>query len=131
MILVDDHSTDETVRMARQLPLHLVWHPHQVGYGGNQKTCYIRRSSAAPTSPRCFTPTASTSGDDPGCPADPRRGSGFVWDQGSRCPARRSPPGMPRWKYLANRFLTVIENRLLARTFEGRYGIAPNSRPWS
>ena len=41
MILVDDSSTDETVELARQLPLHLVWHPHQVGYGGNQKTCYL------------------------------------------------------------------------------------------
>ncbi len=28
-------------RLARGLPLHLVWHPHQVGYGGNQKTCYL------------------------------------------------------------------------------------------
>ena len=41
MILVDDSSTDETVRLARGLPIHLVWHPHQVGYGGNQKTCYL------------------------------------------------------------------------------------------
>ena len=41
MILVDDSSTDETVRLARELPIHLVWHPHQVGYGGNQKTCYL------------------------------------------------------------------------------------------
>ena len=41
VILVDDSSTDETVRLARTLPIHLVWHPHQVGYGGNQKTCYL------------------------------------------------------------------------------------------
>ncbi len=41
VILVDDSSTDETVDLARQLPLQLVWHPHQVGYGGNQKTCYM------------------------------------------------------------------------------------------
>ena len=41
VILVDDSSTDETVELARQLPIHLVWHPHQVGYGGNQKTCYL------------------------------------------------------------------------------------------
>jgi hypothetical protein len=31
--------TDETVSLARRLPLHLIWHPHNVGYGGNQKTC--------------------------------------------------------------------------------------------
>ena len=41
VILVDDHSTDDTVRLARELPLHLVWHPHQTGYGANQKTCYL------------------------------------------------------------------------------------------
>ena len=29
--LVDDHSTDETVELARTLPLRLIWHPHQVG----------------------------------------------------------------------------------------------------
>ena len=41
IILVDDSSTDETVELARKLPLHVVWHPHNVGYGGNQKTCYL------------------------------------------------------------------------------------------
>jgi glycosyltransferase involved in cell wall biosynthesis len=42
IILVDDSSTDETVELARQLPLEVLWHPHQVGYGGNQKTCYMQ-----------------------------------------------------------------------------------------
>ena len=41
IILVDDSSTDETVELARELPLEVLWHPHQVGYGGNQKTCYM------------------------------------------------------------------------------------------
>src|SRR3954454_11094355 len=41
IILVDDKSTDSTVDLARRLPLHLIWHPHNVGYGGNQKTCYL------------------------------------------------------------------------------------------
>src|SRR4029078_10093164 len=41
IILVDDSSTDDTVELARKLPLHVVWHPHTVGYGGNQKTCYL------------------------------------------------------------------------------------------
>src|SRR3954454_3582712 len=43
IILVDDKSTDDTVALARTLPqLHVVWHPHNVGYGGNQKTCYLQ-----------------------------------------------------------------------------------------
>jgi glycosyltransferase involved in cell wall biosynthesis len=42
IILVDDKSTNDTVALARTLPqLHVVWHPHNVGYGGNQKTCYL------------------------------------------------------------------------------------------
>ncbi len=41
IILVDDGSTDGTLELARRLPLHLIWHPHNVGYGGNQKTCYL------------------------------------------------------------------------------------------
>ena len=41
IVVVDDGSTDETVELARKLPLHVVWHPHNVGYGGNQKTCYL------------------------------------------------------------------------------------------
>ena len=41
IILVDDGSTDGTIEVARRLPLHLIWHPHNVGYGGNQKTCYL------------------------------------------------------------------------------------------
>ena len=42
IILVDDKSTDNTVELARELPIHLIWHPHNVGYGGNQKTCYLQ-----------------------------------------------------------------------------------------
>ena len=41
VILVDDNSTDTTAEVARSLPLRFIWHPHNVGYGGNQKTCYL------------------------------------------------------------------------------------------
>jgi glycosyltransferase involved in cell wall biosynthesis len=41
VILVDDFSRDETVEQARALRLRVVAHPHNVGYGGNQKTCYM------------------------------------------------------------------------------------------
>src|SRR5688500_9783739 len=43
IIRVYDKSTDDTVALARTLPLlHVVWHPHNVGYGGNQKPCYLQ-----------------------------------------------------------------------------------------
>ena len=42
VILVDDKSTDDTRRArARAARVHVIWHPHNVGYGGNQKTCYL------------------------------------------------------------------------------------------
>ena len=41
VILVDDRSTDDTIDVARKLKIHTIWHPHNVGYGGNQKTCYL------------------------------------------------------------------------------------------
>jgi cellulose synthase/poly-beta-1,6-N-acetylglucosamine synthase-like glycosyltransferase len=40
VILVDDVSKDETVEVARRLPIHVVVHRENKGYGGNQKTCY-------------------------------------------------------------------------------------------
>src|SRR5205809_7880088 len=40
ILLVDDCSRDRTVELARQLPMRVVVHPQNRGYGGNQKTCY-------------------------------------------------------------------------------------------
>src|SRR4030088_960668 len=41
IVLVDDKSSDNTVALARRLDIRVIWHPHNVGYGGNQKTCYL------------------------------------------------------------------------------------------
>src|SRR6185369_9775244 len=41
VVVVDDHSGDETAELARRLNLKAIRHPHNVGYGGNQKTCYM------------------------------------------------------------------------------------------
>ena len=40
-ILVDDASKDRTVELAKELNIKVIPHPHNVGYGGNQKTCYM------------------------------------------------------------------------------------------
>ncbi len=40
IILVDDCSTDETSKLAKELGIHCVIHESNLGYGGNQKTCY-------------------------------------------------------------------------------------------
>ena len=41
IVVVDDHSRDETTELAQRLNLKAIRHPHNVGYGGNQKTCYM------------------------------------------------------------------------------------------
>src|SRR5262249_958960 len=41
IVVVDDHSRDETRAEAKRLNLKAIRHPHNVGYGGNQKTCYM------------------------------------------------------------------------------------------
>jgi glycosyltransferase involved in cell wall biosynthesis len=115
IILVDDSSTDETLEIARRLPLHTIWHPHNVGYGGNQKTCYLealQRDAQAivmlhpdgqyePTLiPELVTPVLTDR-------ADLVLGSRLATPGGWRA------GGMPTHKYLANRGLTAIENRVL------------------
>src|SRR5690606_37969877 len=46
IVLVDDHSTDNTVELARSLGLTVIVHEDNRGYGGNQKTCYRRALDA-------------------------------------------------------------------------------------
>src|SRR5688500_17178813 len=41
VLLVDDDSSDATLRVAEKLPIRTIALPHNVGYGGNQKTCYL------------------------------------------------------------------------------------------
>ncbi|MEY3221028.1 MAG: hypothetical protein RIT27_2385, partial [Pseudomonadota bacterium] len=40
VILVDDKSIDETIEIAQELGISIIAHEHNLGYGGNQKTCY-------------------------------------------------------------------------------------------
>jgi glycosyltransferase involved in cell wall biosynthesis len=115
VILVDDKSTDDTVAVARELPLHVVWHPHNVGYGGNQKTCYLEALQRGadvvvmlhpdgqyePTLiPRLVEPILRGE-------ADLVLGSRFAE------PGLARSGGMPLYKYVANRALTGVENRIL------------------
>jgi glycosyltransferase involved in cell wall biosynthesis len=115
IILVDDKSTDDTVALARRLPLHLVWHPHNVGYGGNQKTCYLEALQRDADVVVMLHPDGQY---EPGIipklvepilrgEADLVLGSRFLIPGGVRS------GGMPWWKIAANRVLTGAENRLM------------------
>ncbi|MDQ6605116.1 MAG: glycosyltransferase family 2 protein [Actinomycetota bacterium] len=115
VILVDDKSTDETLVVASTLPLHFIWHPHNVGYGGNQKTCYLEALQRgadvvvmlhpdgqyeSELIPQLIKPILDGE-------ADMVLGSRFAEAGAARA------GGMPRYKFLANRMLTKIENRVL------------------
>jgi glycosyltransferase involved in cell wall biosynthesis len=113
-ILVDDHSSDHTVEVARQLDLQLFVHDRNYGYGRNQQTCYREALASGADvvimlhpdyqyTPLLVTAMASMVAYE-------------VYDAvlGSRIlggTARRG--GMPRYKYIANRFLTAFENLFL------------------
>src|SRR3954469_9943672 len=115
IILVDDASQDETVAIARTLEhVQVEVHPLNRGYGGNQKTCYRLPLAAGADivvmihpdyqyTPQLLPAMASmvASGLYPCVLASRILGGG----------AMRG--GMPLWKYLANRALTLAENILL------------------
>ncbi|HEY1595855.1 MAG TPA: glycosyltransferase family 2 protein [Thermoleophilaceae bacterium] len=115
VILVDDHSTDETVRLAQTLPVTVVWHPHQAGYGANQKTCYMEALRHEADVVVMLHPDGQyESSLIPSMVAPILAGEADLV-LGSRLliPGAAVAAGMPRWKWLANRFLTTIENRIL------------------
>jgi glycosyltransferase involved in cell wall biosynthesis len=115
IILVDDHSTDETLALARALPVHLVWHPHNAGYGANQKTCYLEALQREADVVVMIHPDGQYEPElipDMCAPilageADLVLGSRFAE------PGMAIAHGMPRWKYVVNRLLTGIENRIM------------------
>src|SRR6202007_2774357 len=113
-ILVDDHSRDHTVAVARGLGLLVFQHDRNYGYGRNQQTCY-REALAAGADVVImlhpdyqYTPLLIT--------ALARRVRYGVYDVvlGSRIIGGRAlRGGMPRYKYVANRLLTAFENVFL------------------
>ena len=131
VILVDDHSTDETVELARELPLHLVWHPHQVGYGGNQKTCYLQALQHGADVVVMLHPDGQYEPELIPRMVEPIVNGEADLVLGSRLaePGAALKAGMPRWKYFSNKALTGIENRILGTNWtEAHTGYRAYSR---
>lgn len=130
VILVDDVSSDETVEVARQLNLDVVVHVQNRGYGGNQKTCYIKALQDgadivvmlhpdyqydATLVPEMIAPIIAGK-------ADMVLGSRLLNGGALR-------GGMPIWKFVSNRFLTITENTILGtKLSEAHTGFRAYSR---
>jgi len=111
VILVDDGSSDETAKIARELGLELFVHDRNYGYGANQKTCYREALKAGADIVVMVHPDYQY---DPTLLPEivrPIKEGGADVVLGSRLMGT-SPikQGMPWWKYIANRFLTWVEN---------------------
>jgi glycosyltransferase involved in cell wall biosynthesis len=111
VVLVDDASRDRTVEVAKSLGLHPIVHPRNLGYGGNQKTCYREALARGADIVVMVHPDHQY---------DPRYIPQLVKPLlagecdavfGSRMLGGRPiEGGMPKWKYLANLFLTAVAN---------------------
>jgi glycosyltransferase involved in cell wall biosynthesis len=116
VVLVDDASRDRTSEIARLIGIHTIVHAANLGYGGNQKSCYraalelgadivIMVHPDYQYTPKLIPAMASmiAYGEFDAILASRILGIGAL------------EGGMPLYKYLANRFLTLIENLLLGQ----------------
>ena len=115
IILVDDKSNDRTVIVARELGIkHIIEHEENKGYGGNQKSCYLKALDLKADIVVMLHPDYQY---------DPRlihsmcfliANGVYEVVLGSRILGRGAlKGGMPKYKYIANRFLTLFQNLLI------------------
>ncbi len=116
VILVDDASSDHTVHIARELGLKTITHKKNMGYGANQKTCYraaldqgadviIMLHPDYQYTPRLLVAMASMVATGT---YDAVLGSRILTEGALK-------GGMPLYKYIANRVLTLFQNTLMSK----------------
>ena len=117
VILVDDHSPDDTSQVAQSIGIqHVIRHDKNKGYGGNQKTCYTKALEIGADivvmvhpdyqyTPKLIRAMVSIIGEDL-----------YPVVFGSRILGKGAlKGGMPLYKYIANRFLTLTQNILMSQ----------------
>jgi glycosyltransferase involved in cell wall biosynthesis len=114
IVLGDDASTDDTVQIAQALGLTTIQHEANRGYGGNQKTCYRTALNLGAEIVVMVHPDYQYSPLLVPAMAAMIAYGEYDLVLGSRILAQSAVGrGMPRYKYFANRGLTVIENMLM------------------
>ena len=116
ILLVDDASPDETVVVARQLNLKTFVHERNLGYGGNQKTCYREALKSGADIVVMLHPDYQYSPKLVGAMVHMVASGHYDIVLGSRILAQNAMDGgMPRYKYVANRILTFLQNALMGQ----------------
>ncbi|MFM8725838.1 MAG: glycosyltransferase family 2 protein [Planctomycetaceae bacterium] len=117
IILVDDCSRDRTVEVALRLGLTVIQHQRNTGYGGNQKTCYTEALRRGADIVVMIHPDYQYDSRVIPVAAELIRLGNVDFVMGSRIRTRAEAleGGMPVWKYIANRCLTIFENVILGQ----------------
>ncbi len=117
IILVDDGSSDSTVAIAEKLGIQVVSHPQNRGYGANQKTCYTFAVSEGASVVVMIHPDYQYDSSLTGEMVAPIIEGRVDIMLGSRIRTRAEAlaGGMPLYKYIGNRFLTMLENIILGQ----------------
>lgn len=115
VIVVDDDSRDKTVETAKRLKLTVIVHKKNLGYGGNQKTCYREALKRDADIVVMIHPDYQYDATLTGYLIKPLLDNREDIMLGSRIRSRRESlaGGMPLYKYVSNRVLTIIENIVL------------------
>jgi 2-polyprenyl-3-methyl-5-hydroxy-6-metoxy-1,4-benzoquinol methylase len=132
LILVDDASSDNTAQVARQLEDVSVYvHPHNRGYGGNQKTCYTKAIERGADVVVMLHPDYQYDPKAVPLLIAPIVGGYADMTFGSRFAGLGDPRGggMPRYRFYGNRITTILENVMLGSRFsEMHSGLRAYSR---
>lgn len=115
IIVVDDASNDQTIKIAKKLKLKLYIHKKNLGYGGNQKTCYREALKLGADIIVMLHPDYQYNPSFIKYLIQPINEGSFDIMLGTRIRTRSETlkNGMPFYKYFSNRMLTFIENVVL------------------
>ena len=119
MLLVDDHSADATLEVASRLAIRTIALPHNVGYGGNQKACYLQALRMGADIVVMLHPDGQY---------DPKMIPGIIkplldGEADLVLGSRMLEPGWARrgkmslYRFMANQALTWVENKVMGTSF--------------
>ena len=119
VLLVDDRSRDDTLEIASRLPIRTIGLPHNVGYGGNQKTCYLEALRLGAGIVVMLHPDGQY---DPAVLPDliapiQRGEADLVLGSRMMIPGGARKGNMPLYRYVSNKALTAVENAMLGTRF--------------